>query len=96
MRGLARGQADDPLDHLVEREAGGVDLDRVFGGAQGAVLAALVAGVPLALGGEHGLGILARLLGAAARPLLRARRSGRPSAARSGLTTVPMSRPSAT
>ncbi len=56
------------------REAGGVDLDRVLGAPQGAVLAVLVARVALALGLEHRRLVLAGLRRAAAGALLRARR----------------------
>ena len=61
---------DDAADDLFQAEAGGVELDRVVGGAQGAVLALGVAGVAAALGVEHGLEVLAGLGRAAARPLL--------------------------
>ena len=49
---------------------GGVELDRVLGGAQGAVLAGLVALVAEALGREHRGHVLPGLGRAAARPLL--------------------------
>ena len=68
------GQGDDAADDLFEAEAGGVELDRVVGGAQGAVLALGVAGVAAALGVEDRGGVLPGLGGAAARPLLVARR----------------------
>ena len=66
----SRGQGDDPADDLFEAEAGGVELDRVLGGAQGAVLALGVAGVAAALGVEHRLEVLAGLGRAAAGALL--------------------------
>ncbi len=60
----------DSADDLFEAEVGGVELDRVVGGAQGAVLAVAVAGVAAALGVEHRLEVLAGLRRAAPRPLL--------------------------
>ena len=89
-----RGRGDDAVDDLAS-EAGGVDLDRVRGGAQGAVLAALVALVALRC---------AASTAASSSPVCAARRRARSSAeavrktlsGASGLTTVPMSRPSAT
>src|SRR5689334_20731200 len=41
------GEGDDAGDDLVKLQGRGVDLHRVFGGAQGAVLALRVAGVAL-------------------------------------------------
>ena len=91
----SRASSTTRVDDLGQGQAGGVDLDRVGGGAQGAVLAPGVAGVALALGGEHRPG---------SSPVCAARRRARSSSeavrktfsGESGLTTVPMSRPSAT
>ena len=66
---LAR-EADHAADDFFEREARGVELDRVLGGAQGAVLTLGVAGVAAPLGGEDRGGVLPGLGGAALRPLL--------------------------
>ena len=52
------GEADDASHDLFEREAGGVDLHGVVGGAEGSVLALGVAGVAGLLGGEDGLDVL--------------------------------------
>ena len=94
----ARGpSADDAADDLVRRpKPGGVELDRVLGGAQGAVLALGVAGVAAALGGEHRTRSPRRSArrGGAARSSSEAVR--KTFSGESGLTTVPMSRPSAT
>ena len=89
------GEGDDAADDLFEAEAGGVELDRVGGGAQGAVLALGVAGVA---------GRWAARTEATSSPVSAARRRARSSSeavrktfsGESGLTTVPMSRPSAT
>ncbi len=66
--GQSRG--DDPADDLFQAHRRCVELDRVLGGAQGAVLALGVAGVAAALGVEHRFEVLAGLRRAAARPLL--------------------------
>ncbi len=46
------GEGDDAGDDLFQGQAGGVEFDRVVGGAEGAVLALGVAGVAGLLGGE--------------------------------------------
>ena len=77
-------------------EPGGVDLDRVVGRPQRAVLALAVARVALGLRREH----LARRLARSRAARRRARSSSvavrKTFSGASGLTTVPMSRPSAT
>src|SRR6476646_4355856 len=70
---LFAGEGNDSIGHFVQGEAGGVDLDRVPGWAEGAVLTGLVPLVALALGGQHRRLVLAALCGAAAGTLLRRR-----------------------
>ena len=80
---LAR-QLDDPGDHLVDGEPGGVDLDRVVGGPQRPVLALAVAARRARAGRRAPRLVLARLGGPPAGALGVARRRGRPSAASRG------------
>src|SRR4029077_7711656 len=63
-------EPDDSVDDLLQRESRGVDLHRVVRRAQGAVLAALVALVALALRGQDSRLVLAGLGGAAEGTLL--------------------------
>ena len=91
------GELDDPLDDLVDGEARGVELDRVVGGAQRSVLALAVArGRARACAAST----VARRLAGLARSGAGARSSSlavrKTLSGESGLTTVPMSRPSAT
>ena len=87
-------EIDDPRDHLADAEARRVELDRIVRRAKGTVLALAVSGVALALAGEHRLELLPGLRGAT--PRTPSSSAGETFRGASGLTTVPMSRPSAT
>ena len=89
-------QVDDPLDHLRERQIGGVEHDRPGAGRSGECSRTRSRSSRIVCSASTVVDVGAELGRTPPRALARDRRSGTPSASASGATTVPMSRPSAT